>query len=70
MDKKLNKQNHIGFINKKLREYFFKNYFLNKIFFRVKSIMINYFHKSRLYYGLLSFIDQTSAINRLYRSIL
>ena len=72
MNKKLNIQNHIGSINKKLSEYFRKNYFLNQRYFSVKSIMLlfNYFHKSRLYYGLPSFIDQTSAINRVYRSIL
>ena len=72
MNKKLNIQNHIGFINKKLSEYFRKNYFLNQRYFSVKSIMLlfNYFHKSRLYYGLPAFIDQTSAINRVYRSIL
>ena len=33
-------------------------------------LLFNYFHKSRLYYGLPSFIDQTAAINRVYRSIL
>ena len=33
-------------------------------------LLFNYFHKSRLYYDLLAFIDQTSAINRVYRSIL
>ena len=33
-------------------------------------LLFNYFHKSRLYYGLPAFIDQTSAINRVYRSIL
>ena len=29
INKKLNIQNHIGSINKKLKEYFHKNYFLN-----------------------------------------
>jgi hypothetical protein len=33
-------------------------------------LLFNYFHKSRIYYGLPAFIDQTSAINRVYRSIL
>ena len=33
-------------------------------------LLFDYFHKSRLYYGLPAFIDQTSAINRIYRSIL
>ena len=72
MNKKLNIQNHIGFINKKLREYFRKNYFLNQRYFNVKSIMLlfNYFHKIHLYYGLPAFIDQTAVINRVYRSIL
>ena len=59
-------------INKKLSEYFRKKYFLNQRYFSIKSIMLlfNYFQKSRLYYGLPAFIDQTSAINRVYRSIL
>ena len=68
MNKKLNIQNHIGFINKKLREYFRKNYFLNQRYFSVKSIMLlfNYFHKIHLYYGLTAFIEQTAVINRVY----
>ena len=33
-------------------------------------LLFNYFHKSRLYYGLSAFIDQTSTINRVYRPIL
>jgi len=33
-------------------------------------LLFNYFHKSRLNYGLPAFIDQTSAINRVYRAIL
>ena len=59
IDKKLNIQNHIGFIKKKLSEYFRKNYFLNQRYFSVKSVMLlfNYFDKSRLYYGLPTFID-------------
>jgi len=72
IDKKLNIQNHAGFINKKLSKYFRKIYFLNPRYFSLKSIILlfNYFHKSRLYYGLPSFIDQTATINRVYRSIL
>ena len=58
IDKKLNIQNHIGFINKKLSEYFRKNYFLNQRYFSVKSIIYKYFHESRLYYGLPAFIDK------------
>ena len=48
LDKKLNIQNHIGLINKKLIEYFRKNYFLNQRYFSVKSIILlfNFFHKS------------------------
>ena len=54
IDKKLNIQNHIGLINKKLSEYFRKNYFLNQRYFSFKSVMIlfNYFHKNLLFYGL------------------
>ena len=33
-------------------------------------LLFNYFHKSCLYYGLPAFIDQTSAIHKIYRSIL
>ena len=41
--------NHIGIIDKKLNEYFTRNYVLNKKYFNVKSIMLifGYFHKSR-----------------------
>ena len=57
---KMNIQNHIGNIDKKLDEYFKKNFILNKRYFSVKSIMLifGYFHKSRLLYGLPAFIDQ------------
>ena len=63
---KMNIQNHIGSIDKKLDEYFQKNYVLNKRYFSVKSIMLifGYFHKSRLLYGLPAFIDQKSKIKR------
>ena len=33
-------------------------------------LLLNYFHKSHLYYGLPAFIVQTAAINRVYSSIL
>jgi len=33
-------------------------------------LLFNYFHKSRWYYGLPAFIEQTSAIHKIYRSIL
>jgi len=64
---KMNIQNHIGSIDKKLKEYFERNYVLNKRYFSVKSIMsiFGYFHKSRLLYGLPAFIDQKSKINRI-----
>ena len=64
---KMNIQNHIGNIDKKLDEYFERNYVLNKRYFSVKSIMLifGYFHKSRLLYGLPAFIDQKSRINRI-----
>ena len=64
---KMNIQNHIGMINKKLDEYFKKNFILNKRYFSVKSIMLifGYFHKSRLLYGLPAFIDQKSKIERI-----
>ena len=49
---KMNIQNHIGNIDKKLNEYFKKNSILNKRYFSVKSVMLifGYFHKSRLLY--------------------
>ena len=63
----MNIQKHIGNIDKKLDEYFQRNYILNKKYFSVKSILLifGYFHKSRLLYGLPAFIDQKSKINRV-----
>ena len=57
---KMNIQKHIGNIDKKLDEYFQRNYILNKKYFSFKSIMLifGYFHKSRLLYGLPAFIAQ------------
>ena len=54
---KINK--HIGNIDKKISEYIKRNYVLNQRYFSVKSVMMmfNYFHRSRLYYGLSAFID-------------
>ena len=54
---KINK--HVDNIDKKIGEYFTKNYVLNKRYFSVKSIMLilGYIHKSRLLYGLPAFID-------------
>ena len=54
-------------LNKKLDEYFQRNYILNKKYFTVKSIILifGYFHKSRLLYGLPAFIDQKSRINKV-----
>ena len=51
-------------INKKLDEYFKKNFIFNKRYFSVKSIMLifGYFHKSRLLYGLPAFIDKQSKL--------
>ena len=51
---KLNIQNHIGLINKKLSEYFRKNYFLNQRYFSVKSIMLlfNYFNNILILYSI------------------
>ena len=64
---KMNIEKHIGNIDKKLDEYFKRNYIINKKYFSVKSIMLTfrYFHKSRLLYGLPAFIDQKSKINRV-----
>ena len=64
---KMNIQKHIGNIDKKLDEYFQRNYILNKKYFSVKSILLifGYFHKSRLLYGLPAFIDQKSKIKRI-----
>ena len=48
IDNKMKINSHIGIINKKLNEYFTRNYVLNKRYFNVKSIMLifGYFHKS------------------------
>ena len=47
---------HIGNIEK---EYFSRNFILNKRYFSVKSKMkiFGYFHKARLLYGLPAFVD-------------
>ena len=67
IDNKLRITKHIGNIDKKLNEYFSRNFILNKRYFSVKSIMqiFGYFHKSRLLYGLPAFVDQKSWINRV-----
>ena len=67
IDNKLKITNHIGNIDKKLKEYFSRNFILNKRYFSVKFIMhiLGYFHKSRLLYGLPAFVDQKSWINRV-----
>ena len=67
---KINKQ--VDNIDKKIGEYFTRNYVLNKRYFSVKSIMLilGYIHKSRLLYGLPAFIDQQSWINRIYEKML
>ena len=67
IDDKMNIQKHIVNIDKKLDEYFQRNYILNKKYFSVKSILLifEYFHKSRLIYGLPVFIDQKSKIKRI-----
>ena len=67
IDNKLKITKHIGNIDKKLNEYFSRNFILNKRYFSVKSIMqiFEYFHKSRLLYGLPTFVEQKSWINRV-----
>ena len=67
INNKLKIVKHIGNIDKKLNEYFSRNFILNKRYFSVKSIMqiFGYFHKSRLLYGLPAFVDQKSCINRV-----
>ena len=54
-------------IDKKLSEYFTRNYVLNKRYFNVKSIILilGDFYKSRLLYGLSVFIEQKSWIDRI-----
>ena len=49
-------------IDKKLDEYFSRNYVLNKKYFNVKSIILifSYFIQSRILYGLPTFIVQKS----------
>ena len=69
---KMEKNKHVCNIDKKIGEYFTRNYVLNKRYFSVKSIMLifGYFHKSRLLYGLPAFIDQKSLINRKDKEML
>ena len=59
---KINK--HICNIDKKIGEYFTRNYVLNKRYFSVKSIMLifSYFHKTRLLYAFPAFIVQKSLL--------
>ena len=54
IDNKMKINNHIGIIDKKLNEYFTRNYVLNKRYFSVKSIMLifRYFHISRLFISI------------------
>ena len=65
---KINKQ--VCNIDKKIREYFTRNYVLNKRYFCVKSIMLifGFFHKSRLLYGLPAFIEEKSWIEQNRKS--
>ena len=67
---KINK--HVCNFDKKIGEYFTRNYVLNKRYFSVKSIILifEYFHKSRLSYGLPAFIDQIFWINRIDKVML
>ena len=53
IDNKLRITKDIGNIDEKLKEYFRRNFILNKRYFNLKSIMqiFGYFHKSRLLYG-------------------
>ena len=59
MNNKIKINKHVCNIDKKIWEYFRRNYILNKRYFSVKSIMLilGYIHKSRLLYGLPAFID-------------
>ena len=52
-------------------KWIFSNYVLNKKDFNIKSIMLifGYFHKSRLLYGLPTFIEQKSWIDRIDKNI-
>ena len=54
INNKLGINKHIGNIDKKLNEYFRRNYILNKRYFSVKSIIqiFGYFHRYRLSYWL------------------
>ena len=59
-------------IDKKLDEYFSRNYVLNKKYFNVKSIILifSYFIQSRILYGLTAFIVQKSQIDRIDKKII
>ncbi len=72
IDDKMKINKHVGNIDKKIGEYFTRNYVLNKRYFSVKSIMLifGYFHKSRLLYGLPAFVDQESWIKRIDKVML
>ena len=57
IDNKLRITKHIGNINKKLKEYFSRNFILNKRYFSDKSII--------QIFGLPAFVVQKSWINRV-----
>jgi hypothetical protein len=58
---------HIREIRKKLDKYFSKNRLLNSRYFSVRSVMtlFEYYHKSRLLYGMNAFIDLLSPMKNL-----
>ena len=64
---KMGIKKHIGIIDNKLDEYFNRNYMLSQRYFSVKSILclFNYYHSSRLLYGLAEFIDKKESIKKV-----
>ena len=72
IDNKMKINKYVCNIDKKLGEYFTKNYILINRYFNINSIMLifSYFHKSRLLYDQTKFIEQESLIKRIDKIIL
>ena len=64
---KMGIKKQIGIIDNKLDEYFNRNYMLNQRYFSAKSILclFNYYHSSRLLYGLAEFIDKKESVKKV-----
>ena len=67
IDNKMKINKYVCNIDKKIGEYFIKNYVLIKRYFNIKSILLifGYFNKPRLLYDQSKFIEKESWIKRI-----